>query len=133
MAINNVTISGNLTRDPEHKHVGASSEVLEFTVAVNERRKQGEQWVDDPQFIDCELWGPRAHTLGQYLRKGMKVCVSGSLRYHTWEAKDGGKRSRISVNVRDIELPARVDASRTLQDAPRQPVDAPAYNYRTPF
>lgn len=113
MAINTCTLCGNLTRDPEHKHVG-EFEVIEFSIAVNERRKKGDSWVDDPQFVDCELWGQRAHTLGQYLKKGMKVTVNGALRYHAWE-KDGQKRSRITVNVKDIELPARVDAARQPQ------------------
>lgn len=126
MAINTCTLCGNLTRDPEHRTVG-QSEVLQFSIAVNERRKQPDgSWADDPQFIDCELWGPRAHTLGQFLKKGMKLTVSGSLRYHAWE-KDGQKRSRITVNVRDVELPARVDAARQ----PQQPTQG-GY-YPTPF
>lgn len=125
MAINTCTLCGNLTRDPEHCTVG-QSEVLQFSIAVNERRKQADgSWADDPQFIDCELWGPRAHTLGQFLKKGMKLTVSGSLRYHAWE-KDGQKRSRITVNVRDVELPARVDAA-------RQPQQPQGDYYPTPF
>lgn len=127
MAINTCTLCGNLTRDPEHKHVG-EFEVLEFPIAVNERRKKGDAWVDDPQFIDCEMWGPRAHTLGQFLKKGMKVTLTGSLRYHAWE-KDGQKRSRITVNVKDIELPARVDAARQ----PQQPQAPQGGYYPTPF
>lgn len=127
MAINTCTLCGNLTRDPEHKHFG-EFEVLEFSVAVNERRKKGDSWVDDPQFVDCEMWGPRAHTLGQFLKKGMKVTLTGSLRYHAWE-KDGQKRSRITVNVRDVELPARVDAA----CQPQQPQAPQGGYYPTPF
>ena len=126
MAINTCTLCGNLTRDPEHKRVG-EFEVLEFSIAVNERRKKGDSWVDDPQFIDCEMWGSRAHTLGQFLKKSMKVTLTGSLRYHSWE-KDGQKRSRITVNVRDVELPARVDAARQ----PQQP-QVPQGGYYPPF
>ena len=126
MAINTCTLCGNLTRDPEHKRVG-EFEVIEFSIAVNERRKKGDSWVDDPQFVDCELWGPRAHTLGQFLKKGMKVTLTGALRYHAWE-KDGQKRSRITVNVKDVELPARVDAARQPQQT-----QAPQGYYPTPF
>lgn len=127
MAINTCTLCGNLTRDPEHKHVG-EFEVIEFSIAVNERRKKGDSWVDDPQFVDCELWGQRAHTLGQYLKKGMKVTVNGALRYHAWE-KDGQKRSRITVNVKDIELPSRAEVQGTQ---PRQQASQGGY-YPTPF
>lgn len=127
MAINTCTLCGNLTRDPEHKHVG-EFEVIEFSIAVNERRKKGDSWVDDPQFVDCELWGQRAHTLGQYLKKGMKVTVNGALRYHAWE-KDGQKRSHITVNVKDIELPSRAEAQGAQ---PRPQIPQGGY-YPTPF
>lgn len=106
MAINSVCIAGNITRDPELKNT-ASSHVLVFTVAVNERRKEGDKWVDSPVFVECEMWGTRAESLAKFLAKGMKVTVQGSLRYHSWQAKDGSQRSRVTVNVRDVDLPPK--------------------------
>lgn len=110
MAVNSVVLSGNLTREPEARDAG-STPLLRFAIAVNNRRRSKEngQWVDDPCFVECELWGERARALSTMLHKGMKVTVQGSLRYHSWEAKDGSKRSQLSVNVSEIELPARID------------------------
>lgn len=125
MALNTVAISGNVTRDPELRDAGGT-QLLRFGVAVNNRKRDAKgNWVDDPCFVECELWGQRAESMVLFLKKGMKVSVQGSLRYHAWEAKDGSKRSQLTVNVRDIELPARVDAQQAAKPA--------ASGYDVPF
>lgn len=117
MALNTVAISGNVTRDPELRDAGGTP-LLRFGVAVNNRKRDAKGiWVDDPCFVECELWGSRADAVEKYLKKGMKVSIQGSLRYHAWEAKDGSKRSQLTVNVREIELPARVDAQQAAKPA----------------
>lgn len=102
MAINNVTISGNLTSDPTLRGKD-DFHALSFSVAVNDRVKQGDDWVDRPNYIDCVCFGKRAQSLNQFLAKGMKVAVQGKLRQSTWE-KDGAKRSKIEVVVAEIEV-----------------------------
>ena len=99
MSINNVSISGNLTRDAELK----TEKVLKFIVAVRDRRKVGDEWQDVPNFIDCVVFGNRATGLQPYLKKGVKVCVSGSLRQDKWQ-KDGETRTAIQVVANDVEL-----------------------------
>lgn len=106
MAINSVSISGNLVREPELRFTSSGSAVLSFTVAVNNRRKnpQTGEWEDDPCFVDCALFGKRAESVGRIVSKGAKVTVQGRLRQESWHAKDGSKRSKISVVVDDIEV-----------------------------
>lgn len=99
MSINQVSISGNLTRDAEY-HEGKP---LKFTVAVNERYKEGDQWKDRTSFIDCVLFGVRAEKLEPYMKKGCKVAVSGKLRQNTWET-DGEKRSKVEVIASEVEI-----------------------------
>jgi len=110
MSINRVTISGNLTRDPELREAGGSS-VLAFSVAVNDRSKnqQTGEWEDRPNFIDCVMFGRRGEALAPLLHKGLKVAVSGKLRYSSWEAKDGAKRSKVEVAADEVELMARAE------------------------
>jgi single-strand DNA-binding protein len=102
MAINTVSISGNLTRDGELP----TPNILSFTVAVNNRIKdrQTGEWGDNPCYMDCKVLGRRAEGLCQYIRKGEKVCVSGRLDQERWQAKDGSNRSRIVVLVDELEL-----------------------------
>ena len=122
MSINRVNISGNLTRDSELRQTGSGMSVLQFGVAVNDRVKQGDQWVDHPNFIDCTMFGTRAEKIAQYLKKGCKVAVEGKLRYSSWE-KDGQKRSKLEVIVDELEF---MSSQQGGQQAPQyQP--APQY------
>lgn len=109
MSINRVTITGNLTRDPEVKQTGGGMSVMKLGVAVNDRRKnpQTQEWEDVPNFIDCTMFGDRAAKVAQYLAKGSKVAISGRLRQETWETQDGQKRSRVGVVVDDLEFMSR--------------------------
>lgn len=109
MSINRVLISGNLTRDPEARTTTSGSTVLNFGVAVNDRRRnqQSGEWEDVPNFIDCVVFGSRAEALQRFLSKGTKVAIEGKLRYRSWEAQDGSKRSKIEVAVDDVEFMSR--------------------------
>lgn len=106
--INQVVISGNLTRDPELRSTSGGSSVLEFSVAVNDRVKEGAEWKDRPNYIDCVLFGTRADSLSRFMHKGDKVCVTGKLHWSSWE-KDGQKRSKVNVYANDVELMSRRD------------------------
>lgn len=127
MSINRVTISGNLTRDPELRSTPSGMAVLQLGVAVNDRRKNQRtgEWEDHPNFIDCTMFGTRAEKLAQYLGKGAKVAIDGKLRYESWE-KDGQKRSKLSVIVDDIEFMSRGES------APQQREEA-VYDEDIPF
>lgn len=107
MSINKVLISGNLTREPELRATPGGMEVLQFGIAVNDRRKNNQtgQWEDYPNFVDCVMFGKRAASLSQYLHKGSKVAIEGKLRWSSWEDRNGGgKRSKLEVVVDEIEL-----------------------------
>ena len=107
MSINRVSISGNLTRDPELRVTPSGMQVLGFGVAVTDRRKNNQtgEWEGYPSFVDCTIFGNRGESMSRILHKGMKVAVEGKLRYSAWEDKNGGgRRSKIEVIVDEIEL-----------------------------
>jgi single-strand DNA-binding protein len=94
---NNVTLGGNLTKDPEQNGGGP----IKLSLAHNARRKDkmtGE-WVDDPSFIDVVLW---ERELGAGLAKGDALTVTGKLKQERWEDKEGGKRSKVVVVANTI-------------------------------
>ena len=106
MSINKAIISGNLARDAElHETTGNGTPVLNFTVAVNDRRRNGQtgEWEDYCNWIDCTLFGKRAEAIHQYMNKGTKVAIEGKLRWSQWE-KDGQKRSKLEVIVDEVEF-----------------------------
>lgn len=132
MSINRVTISGNLTRDPELRATPGGTQVLSFGVAVNDRRKnqQTGQWEDQPNFIDCTLFGNRAEALSRILRKGMKVAVEGRLRQSRWQDKQTGQnRSKIEVIPDEVDLMQQQQQGYqpAPQAAPQYPQQAPQY------
>lgn len=109
MSINKVLITGNLTRDPELRETPSGFQVLNFGVAVNDRKKNQStgQWEDYASFVDCTMFGNRAARLSRFLAKGTKVAIEGKLRWSQWETQDGGKRSKLEVVVDELEFMSR--------------------------
>ena len=105
MSINKVVVSGNLTRDPEIRAAQSGTNILNFGMAVNDRRRnpQTGEWEEYPNFVDCVMFGNRADYMYRTLRKGMKVVVDGRLSYSSWE-RDGQRRSKLEVVVNDIDF-----------------------------
>lgn len=93
---NRVILVGNLTRDPELRYIPSGTAVSEIGLAVNDRVKKGDQWVDETTFVDITLWARTAEIANQYLSKGSPVLIEGRLKLDTWE-KDGQKRSKLKV------------------------------------
>jgi len=107
MSINRVTISGNLGRDPELRATASGMQVLQFSVCVNERRKnqQTGDWDDVPNWVRCTMFGNRAESVSRYVGKGSHVTVAGRLRENKWQDKQTGQnRSTLEVVVDDIDF-----------------------------
>ena len=93
---NRVILVGNLTRDVELRYIPSGTAVTDISLAVNERIKKNDQWVEEANFFDVTLWGRTAEIAGEYLSKGSAVLIEGRLRQDKWE-QDGEKRSKIKV------------------------------------
>ena len=94
---NRVVLMGNLTRDPELRYIPSGTAVSEIGLAVNDRVKRGDQWVDEATFVDITLWGRTAEIANEYLSKGSSVLIEGRLKFDQWENKEGEKRSKLRV------------------------------------
>lgn len=117
MSINQVSITGNLTRSPELRATQGGTAVLSFGIAVNDRRKNASgQWEDVPNFFECVTFGNRATALSDILTKGMKVAVAGKLHYSSWE-KDGQKHSKVDIIANDVEI---MQNRKPQQEQPQQ-------------
>lgn len=104
MSINRVSLSGNLTRDPELRSTTSGSQVLSFGIAVNDRRRNAQgEWEDVPNYVDCVVFGARAESLSRFLAKGQKIVLEGKLRWSQWE-RDGQKRSKLEVIVDNLDF-----------------------------
>ncbi len=101
--VNHVILIGRLTRDAELKYTSAGMAVCKFAIAVNKRRKNGDQWVDEANFFDIVLWGRAGESINQYLVKGKQVAVEGELHQNRWE-QDGQSRSKVEINANNVQL-----------------------------
>ena len=101
--INHVVLVGRLTRNAELKYTTSGGAVSKFGIAINQRRKKDDQWVDEAHFFDVVVWGKTAEALNQYLVKGKQVGVEGSLRQDRWE-KDGQARSKVKITASNLML-----------------------------
>lgn len=95
-SFNRVILVGNLTRDPELRYIPSGTAVSDIGLAVNDRVKRGDQWVDEATFVDITLWGRTAEIANEYLSKGAPVLIEGRLKLDRWE-KDGQKHSKLKV------------------------------------
>jgi single-strand DNA-binding protein len=102
-SLNVVVLVGNLTRDPELRYTPAGTAVAKFGLAVSNRRKVGEEWKDEPCFVDVSVFGRMAETSSEYLSKGRQCAVEGRLSYSKWE-KDGQTRSKLEVIANNIQF-----------------------------
>lgn len=106
MSINRCNISGNIGRDPELRQTQGGTQVLTFSLAVSDRKRnqQSGEWEDVTNWIPCVVFGNRAESLSRLLSKGMKCAVEGKLRQSSYKDKSGQNRSKIEVIVDEVEF-----------------------------
>jgi single-strand DNA-binding protein len=101
-SLNQVTLMGNLTRDPELRQTPTGQNVTSFSLALNRSYKdQSGEWQEATDYIDIVCWGPLAERVAQYLSKGRRCLVQGRLQSRSWE-QDGAKRSKVEVLANDV-------------------------------
>ncbi|MCL2764148.1 MAG: single-stranded DNA-binding protein [Treponema sp.] len=101
--LNHVVLIGRLTREAELKYTAGGQAVCKFSIAVNRRKKNGDQWEDEANFFDIVVWGRQGESLHPYLVKGKMVGVDGELRQDRWQ-QDGQNRSKIEIIANYLQL-----------------------------
>ena len=101
--VNHVVLIGRLTRDSELRYTQNGTPIVKFSIAVNRRKKTGEEWVEEVSFFDVVFWGKMGESINQYLVKGKQVAVTGELRQNRWE-QDGQPRSKVEIVANNLQL-----------------------------
>lgn len=100
-----ITVTGNLTNDPELRFTPGGSAVANFTIASTPRAfdAKSKAWVDgETLFLRASVWRGAAEHVAESLAKGMRVIVTGVLKSRTYETKAGEKRTVIELGVEEI-------------------------------
>ena len=101
--INMVTVVGRLTKDPELKYTNSGTAVAKYSIAVNRKKRNGDNWEDEVSYFDVVVWGKQGEAIQQYLNKGKQIAISGELRQNRWE-QDGQKRSKVEIIANNVQL-----------------------------
>ena len=101
---NFVSLTGNVTKDPELRFTNGGQAVLSFGIAVNRRwqNKATQEWEEQVSFFDIVAWRDLANNSAESLTKGDRITVTGRLEQRSWDGDNGEKRYKIEVIADDI-------------------------------
>jgi len=130
--MNTVTITGNLTRDPEIRYTRDGQATTTFGLAVNRRwqNRQSQEWEESTSFFDVVAWRDLGENVALSLTKGARVIVTARLEQRSWETDDGERRSKVKLVADDIGPSLRF-ATAEVQWTQRQPADAETHEVET--
>jgi single-strand DNA-binding protein len=101
----NVTIVGNLVRDPELRFTKNGQAVASFTVVSSSRYmdRTTNEWKDsEPVYMNCNVWREHAENVTNSLTKGTRVLVTGKLKQRSYTTKEGQERQVVELEVEDV-------------------------------
>ena len=102
---NKIILVGNLTRDPELRYLPNGGAVCSAGIATNRKFKRQDGTPEEEVcFVDITFFGRTAEIANQYLNRGKKVLIEGRLKFDQWTDQNGGKRSKHSVIVENLQM-----------------------------
>jgi len=111
---NKVILVGNLTKDIELRYTQGGTAIANTGIATNRKYKaQDGTQKEEVCFIDITFFGRTAEIANQYLKRGSKVLVEGRLKLDQWTDQNGGKRSKHSITVDNLQMLGSKDDNQT--------------------
>jgi single-strand DNA-binding protein len=119
--MNKVYLIGNLTRDPESRATQNGIPVCNFSITVNRRFKNPQTGQYDVDYFNVVAWRQLADLCSQYLAKGRKVAVLGSIQTRTYQAQDGSNRFAVDIVADEVEFLSSAQNNEAQQAAAALP------------
>lgn len=105
MSFSKITVIGNLGRDPELRYTPQGDAVCDFSVAVNDRKRdKAGEFQDVTTWFKVTFWRKQAETASKYLTKGKSVYVEGRLQVEEWNDRDNNKRFSLVIQGTDLQF-----------------------------
>ena len=105
MSFNKITIIGNLGRDPELRYTPQGDAVCDFSVAVNDRKRDKSGDLQDvTTWFKVTFWGKQGENASKYLTKGRQVYVEGRLQLEEWTDRDGNARQTLAIRGSELQF-----------------------------
>src|SRR5579863_2184470 len=123
---NNITLVGNITRDPELRFTPTGQATATFGLAVNRRwqNRQTQEWEEATSFFNVVCWREMAENVAESITKGARVVVAGRLEQRSWETDQGEKRSVVEVVADEIAPSLRWATAQVTRNERRGPGEA---------
>ncbi len=101
---NTITVTGNVTRDPELRFTPSGQAIASFGLAVNRswQNRQTQEWEEQVSFFDVKCWAQLGQNVSDSLSKGARVVVTGRLEQRSWETDQGDKRSTVEIVAEEV-------------------------------
>ena len=104
--VNKVILVGNLGKDPEVRYMSSGAAVTNVTIATSEswKDKQSGEQQERTEWHNVVFFNRLAEIAGEYLKKGGKVYVEGSLRTRKWQDKNGQDRYTTEIVANEMQM-----------------------------
>lgn len=104
-----ITITGNLTSNPELRFANNGQAVAGFSVAENRRwqDRDTQEWNESVSYFDIVAWGPLGEHTAQSVAKGDRVTVTGRIAQRSWETPEGDRRTKFEITATDVAASLR--------------------------
>jgi single-strand DNA-binding protein len=123
---NQVTLTGNLTDDPELRFTPNGVAVANFRLAVDQRVWDADGWKDgESSYFRVSVWRDQAEYVSRSLHKGTRCVVIGRLKSRSWETPEGQRRSAVEVDAEEVGMSLRFAPAGTATAAAARPEPDP--------
>ena len=120
--MNNFNITGRLTKEPELRYTKENKAVMSIDIAINNGK-------DDTTFLAIAVFNKQAETISQYCHKGDMLGITGTIRNHNWEDKNGNKHYDYSFMANRVDfLSSKSNSSSETKKAENEPKKEPVDN-----
>jgi|TARA_R100000084_G_scaffold99909_1_gene54447 single-strand DNA-binding protein len=116
MSVNKAILVGRLGSDPDLRTTGGGTSVVNIRLATNDRRKEGDQWVDHTEWHNVTVWGRSAENVAKFCSKGKELFVEGRIQTRKYQDKSGADRYSTEIVADNIRfLGGRADSGSIVQ------------------
>jgi len=102
--LNQVTLIGRTTKDPELKYTQGGVALTNFSIAVNKTYTANDEKKEQVSFFNCVAWTKLAEVIVQYVKKGHRIGITGRLQQQRWEDDSENKRSSVEIVVENFQF-----------------------------
>jgi len=115
VGFNRVLIIGFLGHDPEIRYTQAGIAVTTLNIAISEKHKVNDDWIDHTDWFNIVCLGKSAENVGKYLKKGRQIFVEGKLQNRLWEDKNGNSHIITEVITKKIIFLGRQEFTKKIK------------------